>query len=449
MPVNNKFLYEALIDHKKLDMSSFHTPGHKGNFKKIHSLLELDYTELPDTDDLFSASGAILESEKKMSDIFETKRTLFSAGGCSLCIQTMIKLCYDEKRIRKPKIICTRDAHKSVLNTISLLDIEPIWIYPNSKGFMGEIDLNDISSALGDNEEVCAVYVTSPNYLGMIMNIEKISKMCKKLSVPLIVDNAHGTHLKFLKEDLHPIRLGATMSSDSAHKTLPVLTGGALLHINDSKYIEKAKETMALFASTSPSYPIMASLDLARRWLESDGKKEFERLIYKVNEIKEQSSSIGLISPNGAVDPVRISFIKLKERINGCKLREHFHKHKIEPEYADVDNLVLIPSPFNSDRDFDRLKEALSDLSIDKEIKNEKDLIYNVPKAETIMTPHEALLSENVLIDIEESIGRIAAQVIAPCPPGIPIVIPGEKIDINNYNILKSLGINKLRVIND
>ena len=93
MPVNNKFLYEALINHKKLDMSSFHTPGHKGNFKKIHSLLELDYTELPDTDDLFSASGAILESEKKMSDLFETKRTLFSAGGCSLCIQTMIKLC--------------------------------------------------------------------------------------------------------------------------------------------------------------------------------------------------------------------------------------------------------------------------------------------------------------------------------------------------------------------
>ena len=190
----NTPLYNALVNHKRLNRSSFHTPGHKSSGIINSELLELDYTELPDTDALFEASGVILESEKNLAELFDVKRTLISAGGCSLAIMTMIRLA----TMNGGKLLCGRNIHRSAVNAMTLLGVEPIWLLPRNNGaFTGRIYAEDVRKALAENSDICGCYITSPTYYGEISDIVGISKVCKEYNIPLLVDNAHGSHLKF------------------------------------------------------------------------------------------------------------------------------------------------------------------------------------------------------------------------------------------------------------
>lgn len=242
-----------------------HMPGHKG--AGILGFEGMDLTEIYGADELFAAEGIIKESEQNASSLFGCP-TYYSTQGSTLCIQTMCTiLCQDAKSKGKtPKILAGRNAHRSFIHAAALLDFEIEWLYGNSDYLSCKIHAEDLEKAIIESHPT-AVYLTNPDYLGNLLDIKSLASVCKKHNVLLAIDNAHGAYLRFLEPSLHPIDLGADLCCDSAHKTLPVLTGGAYLHLSESLnqvWKNNVKHFMEYFSSTSPSYLIMASLDAGK-----------------------------------------------------------------------------------------------------------------------------------------------------------------------------------------
>lgn len=437
-------LYDALMAHKNLNRSSFHTPGHK-NSKKIMNkrLFNLDFTELPDTDSLYEASGAIKEAESRMAQLYSAKSTIFSAGGCTLCIQTMLKLALPYGG----KVLASRMIHKSAVNTMAILDAKVEWIMPqigkNMSGF-SQVSASEIGAMLQKNENFDCVYITSPDYFGRVADVESIAKICHKFNVPLLVDNAHGSHFKFLSRDIHPITLGADFVADSVHKTLPVMTGGALLHILNEKYVQNAKAAMSIFGSTSPSYQIMASLDVCGAWLSKSGKNAYLKLENDVAKIKKIAKQKGILDNCENVDPVRLALNTAKIGISGDDAARYFRQNGVEPELSDKERVVFIATPMNSKKDFFRLMKAIKTLPIG-EIAQKQAVAFGAPIIKKSL--HEALFSSSESIKTRNSLGKISANTVCSCPPGIPILLPGEIVTENSIKNLLYYGILSIDVI--
>ena len=417
-------LWGAVCAYNNLDRASFHTPGHKCADFFPPSLLKADLTELPETDALYEADGAILAAEKELARVFGAKRTLISAGGCTLAIQTMLRLVRREGRV-----LCSRVLHRGAVNAMALLGIEPVWLVPEkTSGCFDRVSPKSVMMSLKFRKDIDAVYITSPDYYGRLSDIEGISAVCREYDIPLIVDNAHGSHLAFGHQNLHPLHLGASMTACSMHKTLPVLTGGAVLNIADERYVDGAKSAMALFGSTSPSYPLMCSIDLCAGWLSNGGAATYAGLEDTVLEIKTVAAERGLSMPSGLCDPLRICLNMTSIGMNGDEGGEYFRQRGIEPEMYDKENIVFICTPFNTPRDFARLKKAILSLPVKPPlVHTDEDGDFTLPKR--AMTLREAVLCGREKIPTEKAEGRIAAEAVCPCPPGIPVVMPGELID--------------------
>jgi arginine/lysine/ornithine decarboxylase len=442
-------LYKALITYASQNPARFHMPGHKGVATLLSGVfgdaLSFDVTELPETDNLFDDTGAILEAEKAAAREYKTRETLFSAGGSTLCIQAMLRLVSKDGG----RVISARNIHRAAVNAMALLGIEPVWVWPRpfeGSALPGVISPADIEEAVLQSPDVTAVYITSPDYYGVLSDIEGISAVCHRHNLPLLVDNAHGAHLNLLEGRLHPISQGADMTCDSAHKTLPALTGGAFLHINSTRFSrEDTKEAMVLFGSTSPSYLIMLSLDLARVWMESDGRAEFAKLREKVTSIRKICLAHGFFSPPDAVfDPVRLTIDTASRGISGDTAALLLRQQGISVEMSDKRHIVLLPTPFNSQNDFARLENALNSLPLGPPITFE---VLPLEKPKRRVSMREALMSQNKTVDIDDAQGRIAAQARCPCPPGVPLSMPGELISREMAKSLKSYGVLKINVV--
>ena len=422
-------LYDALVRHRNLGRASFHTPGHKNSPRALPpDLYSLDFTELQDTDSLFDASGPILAAEELAAELFGTARTCLSAGGCTLCIQAMLRLAAPEGG----RVLCSRVIHRSAVNAMALLGLEPVWAMPGN-----------ILSALAQSTDVKAVYVTSPDYYGRLLDLAPIAAACKARDVPLLVDSAHGAHLMFTEPKLHPLALGASMTADSAHKTLGVLTGGAWLNIGDARYAEDAKRAMALFGSTSPSYPVMASLDWAREWLRTH-RDAFGMLQRSVAEIRQTALGRGIALPEGRCDPTRITLDTASVGLAGTQAADLFRAAGVEPEFADARCLVLIATPFNTPDDFRRVKNAVENLPVGAPLPEKPPL---PPLPPVVAGLREAVLAKSEPVGLESSVGRLAAEAACPCPPGVPVVMPGERITKEAAEFLRGYGFFQIKVL--
>lgn len=424
----NTPLYTALREHLAKKQASFHTPGHKGRFLP-KDLYELDLTELPDTDSLFESDGCIRAAEEAARELFHSRATYFSAGGCTLCIQAMFRLAAPQGG----KVISSRVIHRSAVNTMALLGIEPVWVRPRPDAgpcLAGRFHPEDVEKALAGNPDAKAVYVTSPDYYGVLADIQGLSAVCHAHGVPLLVDNAHGTHLALLGK--HPLTLGADLTACSAHKTLPVLTGGAFLNIGDTEisrklnFAERAKEAMALFGSTSPAYPVMVSLDLARAWAMEQGKEAWEKLAVRMVKIKEIAREKGLLLPLGETDPTRLAIGTLPAGMTGEEAGDFFRKKGVEPEHEDGGYLVCIATPFNTEEELDRLEMAVKALPDACTEVEGTPALPSLPPVRRM--PREAVLAFQEAVPLEKAVGRVAGEAACPCPPGVPIVMPGEEI---------------------
>lgn len=441
-----------LVEYTKNNPSRFHMPGHKGAtdsplYEVFGKALGFDVTELQETDNLFEPQSAFYEAEKLAARTYGARDTLFCTGGSTLSIQTMLRL------VTKGggRVLCARNCHKAVINALSLLGIEPIFVLPrpfDGSGLAGEIKASDIEKILSRESDIAAVFITSPDYYGVISDIKAISEVSHKYGVPLLVDNAHGAHLISF-DGFHPMALGADLCCDSAHKTLPALTGASYLHSNlESITHDDAKEAMMLFGSTSPSYLISLSLDIARLFIDTDGKKAFTDLAKKVADIRAFCDKLGFFTPKEAkFDPVRIIIDTASRGVTGDDAAEILRKKGISPEMSDKRHLVLIPSPFNSDEDFERLKAALAALPLKNPLAKDCDFDIYDSLPERKVGLREALFLDSETVDIEKSAGRIAAETRCPCPPCIPVVMPGEVISAKTAGYLKSYGVLSIKVL--
>lgn len=421
-------------------ISRFHMPGHKGNCSFLRELGgPYDITEIQGADVLFSPSGLLKELEETYSRLYGST-TVLSAGGSTLCIQAMLAVA---KR-RGGGILAARNIHLAFLNSCVLLDLSPQWLFtqPDSQtGLALPPTPEQVARALDRDKNIRTFYLTSPDYMGQIADIRGIAQVCRDRDVLLLVDAAHGAHLRFLREDAHPISLGADLCCTSSHKTLPALTGAALLHARELP-ADVLKEQMALFGSTSPSYLILQSLDLCADYLESHGREDFAGLEEQW-EYCAQIVSQAALQPLRPSDPTKLTLDAHAVGWTGEELGERFRSFRMEPEYASSRHLVLMLSPFNTATDYARLEAATNILEKRPPIL-EKESIH-IP--ETVLSPRQAVLSPSVSLPVEEAQGKICAENKITCPPGIPVVAAGERLDGELIRRLKKSRILSIKVV--
>lgn len=422
-----------------------HMPGHKG--AGILGFEGMDLTEIYGADELFAAEGIIKESEQNASSLFGCP-TYYSTQGSTLCIQTMCTiLCQDAKSKGKtPKILAGRNAHRSFIHAAALLDFEIEWLYGNSDYLSCKIHAEDLEKAIIESHPT-AVYLTNPDYLGNLLDIKSLASVCKKHNVLLAIDNAHGAYLRFLEPSLHPIDLGADLCCDSAHKTLPVLTGGAYLHLSESLnqvWKNNVKHFMEYFSSTSPSYLIMASLDAANEVLDTTFRNSLSECIQRVDGLKNTLTQHGYTILFG--EPMKITISTKEFGYTGNEIANLLMECDIYPEFYDSDYIVLMPSPYNTKDDLKRLETCLC--GIDR-----KPILINKPpkleQSKKAMNVRQALFSSSITLDVSKSLGQVCSSVTVSCPPAILPVIPGEVISESSIEVMKYYGIETVRVVKE
>ncbi len=423
-----------------------HMPGHKGT--DFLGFEHLDITEFDGADDLYNASGIIHQSEENASELFGYP-TYYCTEGSSQCIRAMMYLVtvYAKKQGRRPIIAAGRNAHKTFISAAALLDFDVMWLYPEEEDsyLSCNITPEKFEELLQSAEEKpVALYLTSPDYLGKIADIEGLSQICRKYGILLVTDNAHGAYLKFLENSRHPMDLGADLCCDSAHKTLPVVTGGAYLHISNELSdfsCQDVKNALALFGSTSPSYLILQSLDHCNAYLETYKEKllSFLPLIEKMKaKLKEKGFNFY------GDELMKLTFSAKDYGYTGTELADILSEKDILCEFADPDYLVLMPTPETKKEGLERLEKVLS--SIPK-----KDSLKTTPpeftKAQKVMSIREATLSPSEILPIEKCEGRILGAVTVGCPPAVPILVCGEKITEEVLECFRYYGITECSVV--
>ncbi len=442
----NTPIVDFIKNYSHSDFTRFHMPGHKG--KNFLGYENMDITEFKGADSLYEAEGIIAQSEKNATELFDTGATFFSTEGSSQCIRAMLHLAIMTKKTSgKAKVVSARNVHKAFIHAAALLDFDIIWLWP--EGDMRSLcsceitpkALEDTLSAM--DETPVAVYITSPDYLGGTADIKALSEVCHKFGTILAVDNAHGAYLRFLEPSLHPMDLGADICCDSAHKTLPVVTGGAYLHIGKNapkKFVDYAKFALALFGSTSPSYLILASLDMANRYLSKGYSRKLEDTVKIIDQTKN------ILAANGwqteVTDPLRIT-ISSPDNMTGNILADKLREGKIECEYSDAEFVVLMATPENNTSDYEKL---ISSLGKNPYPYSEKISLPSL-KTESVMSVREAIFSEDETINSKDSVGRICRELTVSCPPAIPIAVPGEIITEEVRNLFEYYNVKKVNVI--
>ena len=435
-PVSD-FVKEYASQNKK----RLHMPGHKG--QGMLGVEKYDITEIGGADSLYDASGIIAESEANASRIFGCK-TLYSTEGSSQCIRAMVYLaCINATG--KPRILAGRNAHKTFMTAAAMLDCEVEWLCPqNGESYLACTVTPDLLAEKLGASRPDAVYITSPDYLGNVADIEGLAKVCRRYDVPLMVDNAHGAYLRFLPESKHPIDLGATICCDSAHKTLPVLTGGAYLHISadaPESFEQQAKNALALFGSTSPSYLILQSLDLANPILEG-WKNDVKELAENIAQAKEIFAQNGFSLYGN--EPLKITVNPKNLGYTGSDFADYCEQKGFVCEFADADYTVFMFTPDNGAQIATELAKAVAD------VEKKTPLESNAPDfclPEQVMTIRQAALSASETIPVMQSEGRVLAVPTVGCPPAVPIAACGERIDKNIIERFLYYGITECTVV--
>ena len=436
---------EQYVGQNKLRL---HMPGHKG--KEQLGFERFDITEIAGADSLYHASGIIRESEENATELFGSGATFYSTEGSSHVIRAMLYLAKTFSDGSSNRVIAARNAHSSFISACALNDIDVDWLYPEREESYLSCNINaeKLEKVLGkaDKTPIC-VYVTSPDYLGNMCDIAALSEVCRRYGTMLVVDNAHGAYLKFLKEDMHPISLGATMCCDSAHKTLPVLTGGAYLHIGrnaDAFFKENAKSALALFGSTSPSYLTLMSLDRVNAYI-SQGY--CERLQGFVSRIQELTSGGGNVCEQGALrEPMKIVIRPKRIGYRGEDFADELIKLGIVCEFCDDEYVVLMPSPDNGEDELLSLFDAIGKIEKREEIADVKTAFEPPLKR---MTPRQAMFSKCETVAADAAFGRVLARSCVSCPPAVSLIVSGEEFNRSVIDECKKHGFDSFCVVKE
>lgn len=431
-------LYDALRAYAGQDPVRFHMPGHKGKplpAPELTGAAAIDVTELSATGDLYTAAGPFGEAQRLWAEVFGFDHCQFLTGGSTMGIHTGLAL------FARPgdRVLMDRSCHRAAFNALALLDLDPVWLerpWLREEDLIGPVSPQMVEEALDRDPDVKTICITSPTYAGVLSNIGEISRIVHARGGKLFVDGAHGAHLPFL--GLDPFS-GADGVVVSAHKTLPALGQSALLFTNGLEP-DLVRRTASIFGTSSPSYPVMASMDLARDWLlGEEGRHAYRRAALRTAELRRSFPSLrpryGL-----SLDPTRFT-LKVKD---GPAFAHALEERGVFSEMEDGGHVVFICTAQDGDGDFDRLERALEEL---RDRMGACPPVPAPPLPRRALSPREALFAPSRVRPLRECEGETAACQIAPYPPGVPVVAPGERIGKKELAYLEEIGYNMLSEI--
>lgn len=433
-------ILDELMKNNKNNLISFHVPGHKngkiydllGYKDLLESIYKMDTTEIIGTDNLHSPEGIIKKSQEKASKVFKSDKTYFLVNGTTCGIQASImSICNDND-----KILVNRDCHHSVINACILGNINPVYIdykLDNDYFILEGVLEEDVIKSIDENLDAKALVLTYPTYYGATYDLEKICEYAHKKNMVVIVDEAHGAHLG-LSEKLPKTALeqGADIVIQSTHKTLPSFTQSSMLHIKGGKVdSSKISEILRIIETSSPSYLLMSSLEIATEIYEKYGRDLMDKLLENIDNFIKDISKNDFVEVYNKFDKTKI-FISLKKLgITGYELEKILRKNNIQVELSNYYGVLLICNISNYYDDFESIKNAINNIITDKKDKYFEELkTINYPKIipKKILNPREAFYKNKKSVKIYDSIGQISGEYIIPYPPGVSILSPGEII---------------------
>lgn len=453
-------LLDRLLSLQQENLVSFHMPGHKNGkiFEKLKyedfkkNLLSIDTTEIIGTDNLHKPQEVIKRAQEKARDVFKSEETFFLVNGSTSGIYSMIMAATSPG----DKIIIGRNCHQSVIHATLLGDLIPVYLYPEmdiKQGIALGISPAEVERKLLEHPDAKAVLLTYPTYHGFASDLETIAKIVHHHGKVLLVDEAHGAHLGLSDAlPMSALACGADAVVQSLHKTLPALTQSSMLHLQGNRIDrEKLKFMLRLHQSSSPSYILMASLDLATTIYERQGKQLMMELLDNIKVFKEKLQHIKGIRILGeeivgkgwikAMDKTKLWISMEGNKITGYDLEKKLrNNYGIQMELSNIYGVLGLATIGNDEEDFDRLYKALSCISQEvgeKEIAEIPFYSYSIPKQ--VLTPREALYRQKRKVNLEEAIGQISGEYLIPYPPGIPILVPGEIIEEEMISYTKAM----------
>lgn len=441
-------LYDTLIHFTKQNPISFHVPGHKNGEitpaeAYFQQILKLDLTELPGLDDLHSPTGAIAEAQQLAADFFRSDHTFFLVGGSTAGnLAMLLAAC-----AAGDKVIVQRNCHKSIMNGLELVGAHPVFISPKYDETVDRYtnpEIHTLETALKAHPDAKAVVLTYPDYFGKTYPIQEMIQAAHARNMPVLVDEAHGVHFS-LGAPFPPsaLSLGVDAVVQSAHKMAPAMTMGAFLHVKSS-LISKAKigHYLQMVQSSSPSYPIMASLDISRYFLSTMTKQKIQEVVDSAAQVKQtlRASDHWQLIPSD--DPLKLT-LQVKEGISAKETAALFEQEKVYPELITRNQILLIhglaPFPYS-----ERLEKTIKTLNGQlKKQDNHGTIVgrelYLNPILELDLNYQQMNHLQQELVPFNEAVGYIAAEAIIPYPPGIPLILKGEKVTEAHLDMFRQL----------
>lgn len=429
-------IYELLKSNIKRNSVKFLMPGHKGRLDEIAVLnSHYDFTESFDTDNLNNPQGAIKRSQIRAANVFGAKSTFYTVNGSSGAI--IASVFYSTKP--GDSILVSRNCHISVIRAAIIRRLKVFYINTDFKdGFDRNISFENFKKAF-DDVKPSAVVITHPNYYGFPTSIDNIVEYLKDKDTVLIVDEAHGGHFAFNEElPKSAIKAGADIVIQSVHKMLTGLNQSAFIHLGSNR-VDKDRlfESVKLFQTTSPSYPIIASCEIAASFMQVEGRKLLAENIKLAKDFVDRLKTlqnVNVLDYCGR-DPLKIVFNV--EGITGESLHEELYKnYNIECEMNDGQNVLMLATLMNKKEDYDLAFDAIVNISKDKMGTNSfREFSLNIPQKK--YEPYEVYELPSECIKKCDAVGRVCAEFVAPYPPGVPVVVPGEIISEDVYDYLE------------
>lgn len=451
-------LFDALLKHRNRHPIQFHIPGHKKGqgvdpaFREFvgDNILSIDLINIAPLDDLHSPKGAIKKAQELAAQAFGADQTFFSVQGTSGAIMTMILSVVGPN----DKILVPRNVHKSIMSAIVFAGAVPIFIHPEvdpELGISHGISAEAVEKALNEYPDAKAVLVINPTYFGIAADLKRIVDLAHGRDIPVLVDEAHGVHIHFHKGlPVSAMAAGADMAATSVHKLGGSMTQSSVLNVREGLVSAKrVQSTLSMLTTTSTSYPILASLDTARRQLAIHGADLIDQAIRLANDARKRINKIAHLNCVGKellktsatydMDPTKLLISVKNLGITGHQAEEWLRENaNIEIELSDLYNILCLVTIGDTRKELNLLVNALQRMSeaFDHEaaIIEPTVLLPDIPRL--AMTPRDAFYATTEVVAIDDAVGRISAEFIMVYPPGIPIFIPGEIITQENIEYI-------------
>lgn len=456
-------LVEAMLKYKQEDVYPFHTPGHKGGRgmerllrQELGSSVAMDVSLMSELDDIHEPETYIRQAQELAAEAYGSDACFWAVNGTSQAIHAMLM------SVLRPgeKLLLPRNAHRSVAGGLILGGIEAVYIQPEYDAAFGihtQVGAEQIEEALDEDTDIKAVLLTTPNYYGIAAETERIASICHSRDVMLLVDEAHGSHLGFSK--LLPksaLQCGADACAQSTHKILGAMTQCSMLHVQGRRInLQRAADVMSVLTTTSPNYLLMASLDAARAQFHQRGAQLVQDAVEAAGRLRGILHAHEGLRVLEQADCGRFALDITKVTVNfsawgytGIEVGNVLRSERIAVELVDAENVLFLVTYADNNPDYDealqRIDKVLCELERNKRLHGATSLAGPVPVAENVLNLRQVFNSKKIAVPLAEAEDEICGEQVSFYPPGIPVLLPGEKIsrEIIEYCIqMKSLGL--------